>query len=47
MEAAALAASGKLDEAENIVRRALEEKGSDVSALQDILSGIQKKRNDR
>lgn len=47
MEAAALAASGKLDEAECIARRALEEKESDVSALQDILSGIQKKRNDR
>ena len=47
MEVAALAASGKLDEAESIAHRALEEKESDVSALQDILSGIQKKRNDR
>lgn len=47
MEAAALAASDKLDEAENIARHALKEKENDASALQDILSGIQKKRNDQ
>lgn len=47
MEAAALAATGELDAAEELARGALAEKEADAERLRDVLEGIARRRADR
>lgn len=44
MEAAALAASGELDAAEELARAALAEKEADAARLRDVLEGVARMR---